>query len=172
MSTLLYIITEGIQGGPFELTEGTHIIGSAEGSSILISDMTVSAQHGQLDINQGQIVYTDLNSQNGSFVGEQQVIQPVALTSGHILQLGINPGIHLQLVDDPSVVETMKRETAIIANTPKAIAPDDFGRSGDASSAFKSKKSSWVKIYIIVITIIGVVAVGALVYILLWLPKI
>ena len=172
MSTLLYIITEGIQGGPFELTEGTHVIGSAEGSSILIPDMTVSAQHGQIDINPGQIVYTDLGSQNGSFVEDQPIAEPVALTPGHVLRLGINPGIHLQLVDDPAVMETMKRETAIIANTPKAIAPDDFGRSGDASSAFKSKKSSWVKIYIIVITIIGVVAVGALVYILLWLPKI
>ena len=167
MSTLLYIITDGIQGGPFELTEGTHVIGSAEGSSILISDMTISAQHGQIDINQGQIVYTDLGSQNGSFVSEQQVLQPVALSPGHILQLGVNPGIHLQLVDDPDVVETMKRETAVIATAPKAITPDDFGSSGDSSSAFQSKKSGWVKIYIIAITIIGVVAVGALLYILM-----
>ena len=167
MSTLLYIITEGIQGGPFELTEGTHIIGSAEGSSILIPDMTISAQHGQIDINQGQIVYTDLGSQNGSFVEDQPITEPVALTAGHVLRLGINPGIHLQFVDDPNVVETMKRETAVIATAPKAITPDDFGSSGDSSSAFQSKKSGWVKIYIIAISIIGVVAVGALIFILL-----
>ena len=105
MATLLYIITEGIQGGPFELTEGTHVIGSAEGVAILIPDTTISAQHGQFDITQGQIVYQDLGSQNGSFVNEQQVIQPVALTPGHILQVG---QIHLQIIDDPSVVETMK----------------------------------------------------------------
>ena len=167
MSTLLYIITEGIQGGPFELTEGTHVIGSAEGSSILIPDMTISAQHGQIDINQGQIVYTDLGSQNGSFVEDQPITEPVALTAGHVLRLGSNPGIHLQFVDDPNVVETMKRETAVIATAPKAITPDDFGASGDSSSAFQSKKSGWVKIYIIAITIIGVVAVGALLYILM-----
>jgi pSer/pThr/pTyr-binding forkhead associated (FHA) protein len=167
MSTLLYIITEGIQGGPFELTEGTHVIGSAEGASVLIPDMTISAQHGQIDINQGQIVYSDLGSQNGSFVGEQQVLQPVALSPGHILQLGVNPGIHLQFVDDPNVVETMKRETAVIAATPKGITPDDFGAGGDSDSAFQTKKSGWVKIYIITISIIGVVAVGALIYILL-----
>ena len=167
MSTLLYIITEGIQGGPFELTEGTHVIGSAEGSTILIPDMTISAQHGQIDINQGQIVYTDLGSQNGSFVEDQPITEPVALTPGHVLRLGINPGIHLQFVDDPNVVETMKRETAIIATAPKAITPDDFGSSGDSSSAFQSKKSGWVKIYIIAITIIGVVAVGALIFILM-----
>ena len=164
MSTLLYIITEGIQGGPFELTEGTHLIGSAEGSDILIPDTTVSSQHGQFTISQGQFVYQDLGSQNGSFVGDQRITEPIALTPGHILQVG---NIHLQLVDNPDVVETMKRETAIITSTPKAIAPDDFGSSGDASSAFKSKKSGWVKIYIIVITIIGVVAVGALAFILL-----
>ena len=133
MSTLLYIITEGIQGGPFELTEGTHVIGSAEESSILIPDMTISAQHGQIDISQGQIVYTDLGSQNGSFVDDQPIMEPVALTPGHVLRLGSNPGIHLQFVDDPDVVETMKRETAVIATAPKAIEPGDFGSSGNDS---------------------------------------
>ena len=161
MATLLYIITEGTEGGPFELTEGTHTIGSAEGSTVLIADMTISALHGQLDVSQGQIIYTDLGSQNGSYVSEQQVVQPVALTPGHILQVG---NIHLQFVDDPNVVEAMKRETAVIAAAPKAIAPDDFGSSGDGSSAFQSKKSGWVKIYIIAITLIGVVAGGALLY--------
>ena len=97
MSTLLYIITEGIQGGPFELTEGTHVIGSAEESAVLLSDTTISAQHGQFTVSQGQIVYQDLGSQNGSFVGDQPITEPVALTSGHILQVG---SIHLQLVDD------------------------------------------------------------------------
>ena len=163
MSTLLYIITEGIQGNPFELTEGTHIIGSAEGSAVLISDMTISAQHGQFTISQGQIVYEDLGSQNGSFVGDQRIMEPVALTPGHILQVG---NIHLQLVDDPNVVETMKRETAVIASAPKAIEPSDFGSSGDVNSPFESKKSRWVKIYIIIITLIGVVAITALVLLL------
>ena len=164
MATLLYIITEGIQGGPFELSEGTHVVGSTEGSTVLLSDTTISAQHGQFTVSQGQIVYQDLGSENGSFVEDQPITEPVALVPGHILRVG---NIHLQLVDDPNVVETMKRETAIIASAPKAIAPDDFGSSGDASSAFKSKKSGWVRIYIIVITVIGVVAVGALVFILL-----
>jgi pSer/pThr/pTyr-binding forkhead associated (FHA) protein len=162
MAALLYIITEGIQGGPFELTEGTHVLGSAEGSAILITDTTVSSQHGQFDITQGQIVYQDLGSQNGSFVNEQQVVQPVALTPGHILQVG---QIHLQIIDDPNVVETMKRETAVIVSAPKAIEPGDFGSSESASSAFQVKKSGWIKIYIIAITIIGAVSVGALIYI-------
>ena len=164
MATLLYIITEGIPGGPFELTEGSHVIGSVEGATILIPDSTVSAQHGQFTISQGQIVYQDLGSQNGSFVSEQQVTQPVALQAGHILQVG---NIHLQIVDDPNVVESMKRETAVISTTPKAIEPGDFGSGDSSSSAFETKKSGWVKIYIIVITVIGVVAVAALVLILL-----
>ncbi|MGY8651938.1 MAG: FHA domain-containing protein, partial [Verrucomicrobiia bacterium] len=115
MATLLYIITEGIQGGPFELTEGTHILGSAEASPILISDTTISAQHGQFTITAGQIVYQDLGSQNGSFV-EQQPVTSVTLVAGHIVQVG---NIHVQLVDDPNVVETMKRETAVIQTGPK-----------------------------------------------------
>ena len=164
MATLLYIITEGVEGGPFELSEGTHVIGSAEGSTVLLPDTTISAQHGQFTVSQGQIAYQDLGSQNGSFVGDQPITEPIALTPGHILQVG---NIHLQLVDDPNVVETMKRETAVIASAPKAIEPSDFGSSGYASSPFKSKKSSWVKIYIIIIALIGVVAIAALVFILM-----
>ena len=164
MPTLLYIITEGIQVGPCELTEGAHVVGSAEGSGVFIPDTTISAQHGQFTVSQGQIVYQDLGSQNGSFVGDQPITEPVALTSGHILQVG---SIHQQLVDDPNVVETMKRETAVIASAPKAIEPSDFGSSGDVNSPFKSKKSSWVKIYMVIIALIGVVAIAALIFILM-----
>ena len=103
MATLLYIITEGTQGGPFELTDGTHILGSAEGATILVPDSTISAQHGQFDVGNGQIVYQDLGSQNGSFVSEQPIAQaqPVALSANHILQAG---SIHFQLVDDLSLI--------------------------------------------------------------------
>ena len=163
MATLLYIITEGVQGGPFELSEGTHILGSAEGASFLVPDTTISAQHGQFTVGGGQIVYQDLGSQNGSFVSEQPITEAVALSVGHILQAG---NIHLQLVDDPNVVESMKRETAVISATPKAIEPSDFGSGNASASAFKTKSSGWVKIYLIIITIIGVIAVGALIYIL------
>ena len=166
MATLLYIITEGVQGGPFELTEGAHILGSAEGSTILISDTTISAQHGQFTISDGQIVYQDLGSQNGSFV-DQQPVTSVTLVAGHIVQVG---NIHVQLVDDPNVVETMKRETAVIQAGPKAIQPGDFGSNDKIKSPFQVKKSGWVKIYIVVITIIGVLAVAALILLLLF-PK-
>ena len=162
MATLLHIITEGVQGGPFELTEGTHILGSAEGSAILISDTTISAQHGQFTISDGQIVYQDLGSQNGSFV-DQQPVTSITLVAGHIVQVG---NIHVQLVDDPNVVETMKRETAVIQIGPKAIQPGDFGSSDEVKSPFQVKKSGWVKIYIIAITIIGVLAITALVMLL------
>jgi len=162
MATLLYIITEGVQGGPFELTEGTHILGSAEGSAIFLQDSTISAQHGQFTVSEGQIVYQDLGSQNGSFISDQPITQPVALSPGHILQSG---SIHLQLIDNPDTVESVKRETAVIATSPKAIEPGDFGTGDTSASAFKTKSSGWMKIYIIVITIIGVVAIGALLYI-------
>ena len=114
----------------------------------------------------GQIVYQDLGSQNGSFVSDQPIAQaqPIALSAGHILQAG---SIHFQLVDDPNAVESMKRETAVISNTSKAIEPGDFGSADPSASPFKTRNSGWVKIYIIVITVIGIVAIGALVMTLL-----
>ena len=164
MATLLYIITEGIQGGPFELTEGTHVLGSAEGSTIILPDSTISAQHGQFTITDGQIVYQDLESQNGSFVSEQPVTQPVTLSPGHILQVG---NIHLQLVDNPDAVESVKRETAVISTAPKAIEPGDFGSVESSTSAFKAKSSKWVKTYVIVAIVIGALLGGLLVFMLL-----
>ena len=166
MATLLYIITEGTQGGPFELSEGTQTLGSAEGSSILLPDSTISAQHGQFTITDSQIVYQDLGSQNGSFVSDQPITQPVALSPGHILQVG---SIHLQLVDNPDAVESVKRETAVISTSLKAIEPGDFGSGESGTSAFKTKSSKWVKTYIIVVTAIGIVAVGLLVAMLLFM---
>ena len=164
MATLLYIITEGIQGGPFELTEGTHVLGSAEGSTIILPDSTISAQHGQFTITDGQIVYQDLGSQNGSFVSEQPVTQPVTLSPGHILQVG---NIHLQLVDNPDAVESVKRETAVISTAPKAIEPGDFGSVESGASAFKAKSSKWVKTYVIIAIVIGALLGGLLVFMLL-----
>tara|TARA_Y100000588_G_scaffold308923_1_gene333704 strand:+ start:41 stop:538 length:498 start_codon:yes stop_codon:yes gene_type:complete len=163
MATLLYIITEGIQGGPFELPNGTHILGSAEGSNILIPDSTISAQHGQFTVTDDQIAYQDLGSQNGSFVSEQPVTQSVALSPGHIIQAG---SIHLQLVDNPEAVESVKRETAVISTVPKAIEPGDFGSIKSGTSAFETKSSKWVKTYIIVITVIGIAAVSLLIFML------
>ena len=64
------------------------------------SPTQLSAQHGQFDVGNGQIVYQDLGSQNGSFVSEQPIAQaqPVALSAGHILQAG---SIHFHQ-DDPT----------------------------------------------------------------------
>ena len=163
MATLLYIIAEGIQGGPFELPNGTHILGSAGESNILIPDSTISAQHGQFTVTDGQIIYQDLGSQNGSFVSEQPITQPVTLSPGHILQAG---NIHLQLVDNPEAVESVKRETAVISNIPIAIEPGDFGSIESGASAFESKSSKWVKTYVIVAIVIGALLGGLLVYML------
>jgi len=163
MSALLYIATEGVQGGPFQLTEGTHVIGSTEGATILIPDTTVSAQHGQLTVTPEQIVYQDLGSQNGSFIQGQPITQPIALTVGHTFRVG---NIDLTLGEGQGDVESMKRETAVLASAPKAIEPGDFGSGDSGNSAFKTRSSGWVKIYIIAITVIGVVAVGALVVML------
>ena len=98
MATLLYIITEGIKGGPFELTDGTHILGSAEGATILVPDSTISAQHGQFDVVNGQIVYQDLGSQNGSFVSDQPRAQAQPLLPGGREGGLVGPGLHCCIV--------------------------------------------------------------------------
>jgi len=63
-------------------------------------------------------------------------------------------------------VESIKRETAVISAGPKAIEPTDFGSKDSITSPFATKSSGWLKIYLIATTIIGLIAIGALVFIL------
>ncbi|MDQ3870347.1 MAG: DUF3662 domain-containing protein [Chloroflexota bacterium] len=62
-------------------------IGRASDNDIVLTDERVSRHHGQLASRQGTLVYTDLGSTNGSYVGGVAVTE-IALGDGDELQLG------------------------------------------------------------------------------------
>jgi hypothetical protein len=62
-------------------------IGRASDNDIVLPDERVSRHHGQLASRQGTLVYTDLGSTNGSYVGGVAVTE-IALGHGDQLQLG------------------------------------------------------------------------------------
>ncbi len=62
-------------------------IGRASDNDIVLPDERVSRHHGQLASRQGTLVYTDLGSTNGSYVGGMAVTE-IALGQGDELQIG------------------------------------------------------------------------------------
>jgi FhaA, N-terminal domain/FHA domain len=69
------------------LTGGNVRIGRAGDNDIVLEDERVSRYHGQLLARQGGLVFSDLGSTNGSYVGGSAVSE-IALGAGDILQLG------------------------------------------------------------------------------------
>jgi hypothetical protein len=66
---------------------GTLRIGRARDNDIVIDDARVSRHHAQLSVRLGTLVYTDLDSTNGSFLYGNRV-REIALGPKDVIQLG------------------------------------------------------------------------------------
>jgi FHA domain len=63
-------------------------IGRDPGCNYVVGDTTVSAQHARFSYHQSQWWLEDLHSTNGTYLNEEQVIDPVVITSGDRLRCG------------------------------------------------------------------------------------
>jgi hypothetical protein len=70
-----------------EFRGGTARIGRSTDNEIVLEDDRVSRRHGQLSARQGNLVFTDLGSTNGSFVNGTRV-REIVLGSGDVVRLG------------------------------------------------------------------------------------
>ena len=71
----------------FPLDGGQLRIGRSSDNDVVLADERVSRHHGLLASRQGTLIYTDLGSTNGSYVGGMSVTE-IALGQGDQLQLG------------------------------------------------------------------------------------
>jgi hypothetical protein len=62
-------------------------VGRAGDNEIVLADSRVSRHHGQLSVRLGTLIYTDLNSTNGSYLQGSRV-QEIALGPHDVIQLG------------------------------------------------------------------------------------
>lgn len=87
MALVTLSVLEGLERGRvFRNMETPVTIGREEDNSIQLNDERVSRLHAKLQEDQGQIIFTDLNSTNGSRI------------NGHPVQLRVlRPGDHLQI---------------------------------------------------------------------------
>ncbi len=83
----LFVIQGRDQGKRFELPETTVTLGRDPTNTIQLHDTEVSRQHAEVRWENGQTVWVDLNSSNGSFVNSQRIEQ-CPLKSGDRIQVG------------------------------------------------------------------------------------
>ena len=79
--------TRGVFMGACEFRGGTARIGRGTDNEIVLVDDRVSRRHGQLSARQGNLVFIDLGSTNGSFVNGTRV-REIVLGSGDVVRLG------------------------------------------------------------------------------------
>jgi VWFA-related protein len=63
-------------------------IGRSQENDLVVDHSTVSRQHAQIKLEDGQFRVYDLGSTNGTFVGDQRVREPVALEDGATVRFG------------------------------------------------------------------------------------
>ncbi|MEA2677973.1 MAG: hypothetical protein QOJ81_2114 [Chloroflexota bacterium] len=83
----LAVRTPGQPVSRLNVRPGTIRLGRALDNEIVLSDDKVSRHHGQIGIRLGMLVYTDLNSTNGSYLNGAHVTE-IALGPGDVLQIG------------------------------------------------------------------------------------
>jgi DNA-binding winged helix-turn-helix (wHTH) protein len=68
--------------------EGEHVLGRDPHAGILVDSPGVSRRHALIRISAGRAMIADLGSKNGTFVGEQRVVDPRSLAEGDVIGIG------------------------------------------------------------------------------------
>jgi len=85
---LIVLQPQALEGRAFLLLPGKTRIGRSRGSDIALEDESVSRFHADLEIVEGVLFITDLNSTNGVFVGDQRVRQRTPVPFGSVIRIG------------------------------------------------------------------------------------
>jgi CheY-like chemotaxis protein len=83
----LVVLTENLAGLSHELSADWMTIGRAEGNTFQIADPSISGRHCEILLRGQEIIVSDLNSTNGTFVKGERITKAV-LRPGQTLQLG------------------------------------------------------------------------------------
>ena len=186
----LVILNQGMTGRTFDLSVERTTVGRVEDNAFQIADASVSSHHAEIILRGPDIVIKDLNSTNGSFIGNEKITETV-LKPGQILKFG---QVELR-IDDGSPVSAPPAPAPASSGKPPAPAPapasgkkqdgtmvvprgvslSDLEQGGTRPSGFStntafSKKKSKINIYFVVGGI--VVAVVIIVLILILISKV
>ncbi|MEO8430278.1 MAG: winged helix-turn-helix domain-containing protein [Acidobacteriota bacterium] len=71
------------------LAEGENILGRDPGARGSIPDASISRRHARITVHGDTATLVDLMSKNGTWVGDHRVTEPIALSDGDAVRLGL-----------------------------------------------------------------------------------
>lgn len=87
------------------LDEGENVLGRDPGTRGSIPDASISRRHARITIRGGTATLEDLESKNGTFLGEKRVTAPTLLSDGDAIRLGL---VHVVFRAPPGSLSTTK----------------------------------------------------------------
>jgi pSer/pThr/pTyr-binding forkhead associated (FHA) protein len=171
----LVIQNQGMTGRACELQTDRTTIGRVEDNTFQIADPSVSSHHCEVHLRGSEILIRDLNSTNGSFIGNDKITEQV-LKPGQILRLG---QVELKLeaegaaptVPAPgSTPAPVKKQVDATMLIPRGVSLGDLEKGGttppgfDKNTSFSKKTNKVNKYFIIIGTVVALVIIGLLVY--------
>ncbi len=162
----LVLLSPGMTGRAQELKAEKTTIGRMEDNVFQIAEPSVSSHHCEVMLRGSDVVVRDLNSTNGTFIGQEKVTEST-LKLGQILRLG---QVQMRLEADAAGAPPKKQfdRTAVIQGGVRASELDytHLGPGFDTRSVGFSKKDNKVnKIFILVGAVLGLVIIALLIYI-------
>lgn len=86
--TYLVVTDGGLKGTRISLTGAPILVGRANDSTLVLTDDYASTRHARISLQGGQWVAEDLGSTNGTYIGQQRLDGPTAMTPGVPLRIG------------------------------------------------------------------------------------
>ncbi len=119
----LVVQTGAEPGRTYDVANHKVVVGRQSGNDVVVPDEQVSRKHAEIEERGGNLIVTDLNSSNGTFVNGTRISSPQTLRSGDTVQIGTTV---LKVVDSPNNAST-------IPSGYQSAAPDGFAEQGYSS---------------------------------------
>src|SRR5476651_541053 len=150
----LVIQNQGMTGRAHELSVDRTTIGRVEDNTFQIADPSVSSHHCEVHLRGSDIVIRDLNSTNGSFIGNDKITEQI-LKPGQVLRLG---QVELKLEAEgapaslpaaaapPPAAAPAKKQVDATMIMPRGVSLDQLEKSGrqpgfDTNTVFTKKSN-------------------------------
>lgn len=156
----LVLLSEGYTGRTFDLKVEQTTVGRTSDNAIEIPDGSVSSHHGEFVLRGQDVVFRDLGSTNGSFLGNEKITE-ITLKHGQVLRLG---QIEMRFESEPPASKAASKPSTHTAVIPGGINREQLsstgGGGGVKTSEFKKKSDNSTKVFLIVIGVIVVLLIG------------
>lgn len=152
-------ISSDVQGRHIELDIDMVTVGRVEDNTIVVDNPTVSSHHAQIVRSAEGFILKDLSSTNGTRVNAREVTE-IQLRPKDSVQFGSIEFVFDDAQDSRGPRSAEVSSTRVTEQTGRGEKPVSF----DTISPFGATKPESKRTWFVVITLIGILALGVIVY--------